>query len=181
MEEIWKDIVGFENIYQVSNLGRVRSLKRTVLHKDAHGGYAKFTYGGKNLKTVKNNQGYMVVPLGRANPCMRVHILVARAFIPNPDNKPMVNHIDGNKSNNNAHNLEWCTNQENQIHSYYVLGNDANKDRKKPIRCIETGEVFECAMDAAKGVRHNANNIKAVANGCYGRKTCLGFHWEFAS
>lgn len=180
MQEEWRPVVGHDG-YEVSNFGKVRSLDRDVKHKDAHGGLAIFHYKGRELAQTTHTQGYKLVPLGRHKKSARVHQLVAQAFLPNPDKKPMINHKDGNPSNNCVENLEWCDNRENQLHALYVLGKDANKDRKKSVRCIETGEIFECAMDAARGNRHNANNIKAVANGYYGRKTCLGFHWEFIS
>lgn len=98
--EIWKDIDGFDGRYQVSTWGRVRSLKGV-------------------LKPYKNDKGYLKVGLMKngKNHKKRVNRLVAMAFIPNPENKPQVDHIDGNKENNSITNLRWVDNNENRKHS----------------------------------------------------------------
>ena len=100
-EEIWKDIIGYEGLYQVSSLGRVRSLDRFYyrLHK------------GKVLSPTKDRYGYLTVTLncnGKSK-TIKIHRLVAQAFIENPDNLPQVNHKDEVKSNNCVDNLEWCS------------------------------------------------------------------------
>ncbi len=106
-EEIWKDIEGFEGRYQVSNLGRVMSL---------------MTNHGKLQRKLKpqHERNYLYVNLSVKDKghTKDVHRMVAKAFVPNPDNKPMVNHIDGSKLNNNASNLEWVTCSENHKHAY---------------------------------------------------------------
>ena len=121
MEEIWKDIVGFEGWYQISNLGRVKSLKR----------YVKHNYGGdrvveeriikQTIENRKNGYGYMRTSLAKGSIGKQVrvntHRLIAEAFIPNPDNKKFVNHKDGNKLNNSLDNLEWVTPKENVDHA----------------------------------------------------------------
>lgn len=107
MEEIWKSIKGYEGYYEVSNLGRVRSVDREVLDKNGRHQFKK----GVIMKTREDRQGYVMVALsiGRkySNKC--VHRLVAEAFIPNPDNLPQVNHKNEVKSDNIPENLEWCT------------------------------------------------------------------------
>lgn len=115
MQEVWESVNGYEGLYEVSNLGRVRSLKRTTTH-------------GVVLKQMMR-YGYMHVCLSKEGKpsTKRVHRLVAEAFIANPMGKPVVNHIDGDKANNAVSNLEWATNSENELHSYRVLG-------KKPSR-----------------------------------------------
>jgi hypothetical protein len=116
--EVWKDIAGYEGIYQVSDAGRVRSVDRV----NSQGAKLK----GKPRKLITDRDGYYVVGLTR-NAVMRyhkVHRLVAAAFIPNPDNLPQVNHVEGNKSDNRACKLEWCTNQENIDHSVMVGSRD---------------------------------------------------------
>ena len=106
MTEIWKDIQGYEGLYQVSNLGRVKSL--TKRYKDV-----------ECLKFYEWD-GYKIVGLhkNRQRTAYRVHRLVALAFVPNEQGKPQVNHINGDKSDNRASNLEWCTGSENMKHAY---------------------------------------------------------------
>jgi hypothetical protein len=115
--ELWKDISGFEGIYQVSNLGRVKSLK----------------FGEKILKPGDTGNGYLKVILfknKRSIGC-KVHLLVAHAFIPYIPNKNLVNHKDGNLNNNSVNNLEWCTHKENIYHSRHVSRNGAVISKKK--------------------------------------------------
>lgn len=112
MEEIWKDIEGYEGKYQVSNLGKVRSLDRKT------GNHPR---KGKVLKPCANRNGYLAVNLYNKNTnreARSIHRLVAQTFIANPDCKPEVNHKDGNKQNNRVSNLEWCTGSENKIHAH---------------------------------------------------------------
>jgi hypothetical protein len=111
MTEIWKDISGYEGLYQVSNLGRIKSLNRINL--------AERKLKGRIRKVFDIGDGYIQVVLRKNNKPkhLMVHRLVGIAFIKNPQNKPQINHIDSNKSNNIALNLEWCTASENQIHA----------------------------------------------------------------
>ena len=111
MKEIWKDVQGYEGQYQVSNLGRVKSLKRKLDNGRSVNEKILNSSGKK-----KTQYGYLMVAL--AGKTFRVNRLVATAFIPNPDNKPVVNHIDGDKENNRADNLEWATISENMLHAY---------------------------------------------------------------
>lgn len=116
--ERWKTVEGYEGMYMVSNTGLVKSLTRTVLNK--HGNPQ--TYPGKLLKPdvlVSNTTSYHRVTLSKGNKTSRfsVHRLVAKAFIPNPDNKPFINHIDNDGTHNNESNIEWVTHSENMVHA----------------------------------------------------------------
>ncbi len=115
MQEIWKDIKGYEGYYQVSNLGRVKSLKRKA--SLGRGYYRIIT--NRIMRIHKNNYGYEKISLsknGKDKECS-VHGLVAKTFLTNPENKRTINHIDGNKVNNHVSNLEYATDKENIAHA----------------------------------------------------------------
>ena len=116
MEEIWKDIQGYEGLYQVSNLGRVKRNYRENI--DSKG--RKRIFNESIIKPNIDKGGYFYVNLYKngKKEIQKNHRLVCNTFIANPENKPQVNHIDGNKENNNVNNLEWVTIQENIQHAY---------------------------------------------------------------
>lgn len=129
VDEIWKDIIDFPN-YQISNYGRVKSKARIT------------NVGIKNVKEIKRKEkilkplkltkGYLGIRLYNNTNAktFKIHRLVATYFIPNPNNYEQVNHIDGDKTNNNATNLEWCTNEYNMKHSYDIGLRDKEVLRK---------------------------------------------------
>ena len=123
MEEIWKDVVGFEGLYEVSNYGRIRSLPHeTVIHRKNATPYV-LKKGGVIVNPQPRRHGYLSVWLygnggnnGRTGKQYSVHRIVAEAFIPNPNQREEVNHINEDKADNRACNLEWCTHKENSNH-----------------------------------------------------------------
>lgn len=135
-----------------------------------HGRCTKRKFGDKSYK------GYLRMSLkgedGHQHTVF-IHRLVAMAFILNLDGKPQVNHKNGNKADNRVENLEWCTNLENRRHRSEVLG---HYGRRTPVRCVETGEVFETTLDASKQKNVSRSNIQYCIKGK--RKTAGGFHWE---
>lgn len=124
MQEIWKDIRGFENLYQISNLGKVKSLK----------------YGKEKVLRPKRTRGdYLSIGLYKDKKCytFRIHRLVADTFIPNPLNKEEVNHKNKNKKDNRLINLEWCTRKENIEHRGFVGAKELKELKEKINRAIE--------------------------------------------
>lgn len=103
--EEWRDVIGYEGLYQVSNFGRAKSF---------------YSNKARILKPIRRADGYVDFGLHKNGSTRHrpIHILVAQVFIPNPENKPIVNHIDGDKTNNRVDNLEWVTNSENVIHAH---------------------------------------------------------------
>lgn len=125
-KEQWKDVVGYEGYYKVSNLGRVKSLDRTSLRSDGK----IYNTKGRILKTVLSEGRYLIVTLHKdaKQTTPRVHLLVAKAHIPNPENLPIINHEDGDGTNNDARNLKWGTQAYNVQHGY---DSGLNKNRGK--------------------------------------------------
>jgi predicted DNA-binding protein YlxM (UPF0122 family) len=152
MKEIWKDVKNYEGLYQVSNLGRVRSLPKK--RKNSKGTYI---IKEKIMKPSIGSTGYYFVNLTKE--CnlkipRKIHRLVAQTFIPIIKGKTYINHIDGNKLNNNIDNLEWCTNQENIIHAYETgLNKRFTIDQK---------ELQELYINKGLGIS-NIANIKNVS------------------
>lgn len=118
MSEKWKDIEEYEGIYQVSNLGKVRSKDRLV-NRIVRGAFSEYMKRGSIMTPNKIGSNYLRVELSKDSKRKKyyIHRLVAQAFIPNPNNLPCVNHKDGNKLNNNVDNLEWCTYKDNNVHA----------------------------------------------------------------
>lgn len=173
MSEIWKDVIDYKGYYEVSNLGRVRSLPRY----DRLGRF----HAGKVLSDCDNGSGYRVVGFNvNGKQCMKtIHKLVATAFIDNPENKPCVNHIDGNKLNNNVTNLEWVTYSENM---YHAVNTGLNTDfGRKRVMCVETGQIFSSTREAEKwaGIKSGNGRISSCCYGRRGAKTCGGYHWRY--
>lgn len=171
MKEIWKPLKNYEKYYQISNFGKIKNNYNKIL------GWVQ-------------NTGYKTVSI--KNKKVSLHRLVAEAFIPNPNNYPCVNHIDGNKLNNRVDNLEWCSYKHNYNEAIRIglikpkRFEKGHKIRsKKIIQYTLNGKYvnqYDCSIDAEKelkkqGIKINARNIRKVCN--KERKTAGGFMWQY--
>lgn len=188
MEEIWKDIAGYEGYYQVSNLGRVKSLNRTIILSTGH----KITVREKILAQSKDDKGYLHVNLNlHGRKTIRVHKLVALAFVPNLNNYKEINHKDEDKTNNRADNIEWCSRLYNC--NYGSRNEKISKSRKgktglqSNCPCIPIVQYdkqmnyiaeYDCMADAERATGVDATNIWEASTGNRGRKTAGGFIWK---
>lgn len=175
MIEEWRDVKGYEGIYQVSNTGEVRSLDRKCVYSNGD----QHIHKGKTLTKTINNHGYFYISLCiNSKPKKKfIHRLVAEAFIPNPENKGNVNHKDGNPLNNNVNNLEWATYKENSRHAFRTGLAHSTLEGKpsRTVKCIDTNETFYSASEAARkfGVSH-----QLISDVCLGkRKHAKGFRF----
>ena len=173
MKEEWRDIKGYEGLYQVSNLGRVKSLSRI----DNLGRKKKETI----LSPGKDKNGYFQIQLYKEKTIKmrKIHRLVAETFIPNPDNLPQVNHKDENKQKNHIGNLEWCDNTYNQNYGTSKIR------RGKPVICVTTGLMFNTLSEAAE--YYGINNKNDIGQVCRKKRSYCGIdpstgeklEWEF--
>lgn len=182
--EIWKDIEEYEGLYQISNLGRVKSFgKQTGFYTRKH---------ELILKDNIDKDGYHLTTLikKRTRQHLRIHRLVAEAFIPNPEDKPQVNHKDGNKDNNSVENLEWCTPSENVKHSYdkklhkYHIRIRAFGTENPAARKIKQYDLkgnfiktWNTIREASKTLNIGETNIGACCRGK--QKTAGGYIWKY--
>lgn len=188
-KEEWRDIKGWGGRYQVSNLGRVKSVARRVRSTPFGKGEGTRPVPEK-IVVLQDRNGYNTAFLSvikkvngksvRMKKRYGVHRLVAEAFIPNPENKPQVNHIDKNRKNNNVKNLEWVTPKENQAH-WRELASSSHLDSSKwskGVRCVETGVEYKSLLDASRKTGLCYSTICKVANHAPRHKTAGGCHWE---
>ena len=163
MKEIWKDIKGYEGLYQVSNLGRIKSLKR--YRKNNKSGYVQEEKIIKTNKTKKYEQVRLSKD-GKAK-TYTIHRIVAKAFLDKIAGKEYVNHKDGNKHNNSIDNLEWCTSSENQQHA---LATGLRNKNAKSIKIVQKDlknrriKIWESLMEASRQTNISEGSISLCIN-----------------
>lgn len=165
--EVWKDVLGYEGRYQVSDLGNVKSLNY------------KRTGQEKLLKPVPTANGYFGVNLRGVASCKKlanIHRLVGEAFVPNPHNKPQINHINGNKGDNRAENLEWCTASENQNHSVAT----GLRHTRKVVQFDKSGSFVKEWPSLKSAANAVGCEHMAIVRCCQRKtKTCKGYIWRY--
>lgn len=167
MVEIWKPVIGYENQYEVSSFGRIRSLLfngGTILKPDISRGYHRVTL----FKNGKRNR-------------KMVHIIVAKAFIPNTHNKPCVNHIDENKANNSAVNLEWCTPKENCNHGNrnQKISNKVSKPVEQLSKSGDLIRVWDSMTEASSTLGIALSEISTCTRNHH--KSAGGYKWRYVN
>lgn len=176
MDEIWKDVPDYIGIYQISNLGNARSLDRYVKHPKK--GYRLVK--GIDIKQSPASSGYNAFSLCKegTQKTILTHLLVAKLFVDNPNNKPYVNHIDGDKTNCKSDNLEWCTPKENYDHS---VANKLQGYRKTPILQLDLNGNLIKEYESQIKAEEETKICRKQINNCAKNKqpTAKGFKWQY--
>lgn len=194
-DEVWKDISGYEGMYQVSTFGRVRTMPHSVAACSCKGTPYVINIPARIKKATRGSDGYYDISLYRNNhpKYFSIHQLVAQTFIANPDKKPTVNHIDGDKSNNHVDNLEWATYDEQMKHAsklgllnyrcqdvekYNTIAvanlEKWNSTHRVKVKCVESGQVFASLTEAG---RYLGVSNDVVDNACKNESLIGGRHF----
>jgi hypothetical protein len=186
-EEIWRDVIGYEGFYKVSNLGRIKSIDRIIPH--SHSGC--MTFKERIIKPAKNKGGYLIVILNKRGKTIAktLHRLIAISFINNDEKKPQINHLNGDKLDNCVNNLEWCTQSENQIHAFKLgLNKGSHKglfgefhNRSKKVDQYDLNNNYiKTYFGISEAERMTRINLRCISNVCLGKqKTAGGFVWRY--
>ncbi len=190
--EEWIDIEGYENLYQVSNTGKIKSLKRTILYENTNQTGISFCTRKEceeRILKLSSNRGYQIVALSKdgQRKTYQVHRLVALHFLPNPNNLPCINHKDENKKNNNVDNLEWCTEEYNNNYgtrnTRIVEKLKEKPEYYKPVICYDLQnnyvKTYSSAVEAGKSLGIAASGITACCKLYKGRATAAGYKWKY--
>jgi hypothetical protein len=184
-KEVFRDVLGYEGLYQVSNYGRVKSLERkNIFYCGLRKEHLERPTEEKILNYNKSNRGYLQVCLTKdgKSKTYTVHRLVAKAFLPNLKNKKQVNHIDGNKENNSIDNLEWVTSSENNKHAF-ITGLNKPHNMRKVNQYDLQGNFIKQWNSITDFLKENNLNLKNsnITTCCKGkRKNAYGFIWKYA-
>ena len=177
--EIWKDIKGYEGLYQVSNFGRVKSLPRTIISQN-HFNFFQKTIKEKILSAPKS-AGYPIVTLYKngVSKIYKVHRLVTETFIPNPNNLSQVNHKDEDKTNNCVENLEWCDSKYNV--NYGTRNKRIGEKQSIPVfQYSADGKLIKCWKSASEVQRITGMSQSFITTTCNGKhKLAYGYKWSY--
>ena len=179
MSEIWKDVIGLEGIFQVSNMGRIRSLDK---YANVCGG-GKRLVKGRILKPTKLQNGYYEAQFHHKGERIiyLLHRLVAIHFIDNPLNLPEVNHKDENPQNNNVENLEWCTSKYNANYGTRNIRMMENREFVSVIQLDINGNMIKQWNKMTDACKETGADISSMIRVCKGKQdTCVGYKWKYA-
>lgn len=182
LKEVWKDIKGYEGIYQVSNLGKVRSLDRIVTYSNG----AKHKHLGSIINGYISHKGYRRVELSKNGKTIKfsVHRLVAKTFLPNPKNLPQVNHKDEDKTNNRVDNLEWCTckynnNYGNRTKSSVQTYKHNSSIGKHVLRCDMNGNTIQEYRSTYEVEKLFGSSHSYIKHCCDENKIAYEYVWKW--
>lgn len=182
-EEVWKPVVDYENFYEISSLGRIRSLDTIINFRTKNGLYRRRKNIGRVLVLSYDSGGYLIVCLcvSSVRRTLLVHRLVGLTFILNPLNKPQINHINGIRHDNRIENLEWNTRSENQSHSFRELNRKQSGTPPRAIKGVnENGVIFFPSFRAATQAGFNRSHIHYCITGTGNREMHKGYKWYYA-